>query len=257
MSGVVPQVAAMLGHCAAGTAYIPALADFIPMVQGHVVDGPRRPPPGAGGHGRGRHRGGDGRLRGAHQGLGRRRPRGRLRRGVPRRGAPLPVVLPVATTSEAPPVVACDDPVDRRVEQLYKIVPTAPRRAYDMVKVIEAVVDDGDFFADQAGLRPQPRHRARPGRRDAGGHRGQPADGARRRARRERGRQGGPLRVAVRRLRHPARVPPRRARLHRRLGGGEAGHHPPRRQDAVRRVARRRCRRSRSSCARATAPGTS
>jgi acetyl-CoA carboxylase carboxyltransferase component len=28
MSGVVPQVAAMLGHCSAGTAYIPALADF-------------------------------------------------------------------------------------------------------------------------------------------------------------------------------------------------------------------------------------
>ena len=34
MSGVVPQVAAMLGHCAAGTAYIPALADFVPMVKG-------------------------------------------------------------------------------------------------------------------------------------------------------------------------------------------------------------------------------
>src|SRR5438132_11098334 len=27
MSGVVPMVAAMLGHCAAGTAYIPALAE--------------------------------------------------------------------------------------------------------------------------------------------------------------------------------------------------------------------------------------
>src|SRR6187200_363255 len=34
MSGVVPMVAAMLGHCAAGTAYIPALADFVPMVKG-------------------------------------------------------------------------------------------------------------------------------------------------------------------------------------------------------------------------------
>src|SRR5438552_1517716 len=34
LSGVVPQVAAMVGHCAAGTAYIPALADFIPMVKG-------------------------------------------------------------------------------------------------------------------------------------------------------------------------------------------------------------------------------
>ena len=35
MSGVVPQVAAMIGPGAAGTAYIPGLADFVPMVYGH------------------------------------------------------------------------------------------------------------------------------------------------------------------------------------------------------------------------------
>ena len=34
MSGVVPQVAAMVGPGAAGTAYIPGLADFVPMVKG-------------------------------------------------------------------------------------------------------------------------------------------------------------------------------------------------------------------------------
>jgi acetyl-CoA carboxylase carboxyltransferase component len=34
MSGVVPQVAAVMGHCAAGTAYIPALADVTFMVSG-------------------------------------------------------------------------------------------------------------------------------------------------------------------------------------------------------------------------------
>lgn len=34
MSGVVPQVAAMVGPGAAGTAYIPGLADFVPMVSG-------------------------------------------------------------------------------------------------------------------------------------------------------------------------------------------------------------------------------
>ncbi|HEY4223747.1 MAG TPA: carboxyl transferase domain-containing protein, partial [Myxococcota bacterium] len=33
MSGVVPQVAAMMGPCAAGTAYVPGLADFVPMVK--------------------------------------------------------------------------------------------------------------------------------------------------------------------------------------------------------------------------------
>src|SRR5437588_3192852 len=34
MSGVVPLVAAMVGPGAAGTAYIPGLADFVPMVRG-------------------------------------------------------------------------------------------------------------------------------------------------------------------------------------------------------------------------------
>src|SRR5215813_9910351 len=33
MSGVVPQIAAMVGPGAAGTAYIPGLADFVPMVK--------------------------------------------------------------------------------------------------------------------------------------------------------------------------------------------------------------------------------
>ena len=41
---------------------------------------------------------------------------------------------------------ATDDPVDRRVEELYDIVPTAPRRAYDMRKVVTAIVDDGDVL---------------------------------------------------------------------------------------------------------------
>ncbi|HEV3229192.1 MAG TPA: carboxyl transferase domain-containing protein, partial [Solirubrobacteraceae bacterium] len=34
MSGVIPQIAALMGPCAAGTAYIPGLADFVPMVKG-------------------------------------------------------------------------------------------------------------------------------------------------------------------------------------------------------------------------------
>src|SRR3954454_8406018 len=34
MSGVIPQIAALMGPCAAGPAYIPGLADFVPMVKG-------------------------------------------------------------------------------------------------------------------------------------------------------------------------------------------------------------------------------
>src|SRR5437660_8987833 len=33
MSGVIPQIAALMGPCAAGTAYIPGLADFVPMAK--------------------------------------------------------------------------------------------------------------------------------------------------------------------------------------------------------------------------------
>ena len=95
LSGVVPQVAAMLGHCAAGTAYIPGPRRLHPHGEGHLVDGARRPPPGEGGHRRGRHRGGDGRVGRAHQGERRGRPRGRRRRGVPAPSCALPVVLPV------------------------------------------------------------------------------------------------------------------------------------------------------------------
>src|SRR5947207_14807027 len=37
MSGVIPLVAAMLGPCAAGTAYIPGLSDFVPIVVGQAA----------------------------------------------------------------------------------------------------------------------------------------------------------------------------------------------------------------------------
>jgi acetyl-CoA carboxylase carboxyltransferase component len=57
---------------------------------------------------------------------------------------------------EAPPITACDDPVDRRVEELYDIVPTAPRRAYDVRKVISAVADhDTAGEADVLEMKPQ------------------------------------------------------------------------------------------------------
>src|ERR671922_1326268 len=47
MSGVVPQVAALMGPCAAGTAYIPGLADFVLMVKGRRAGGaaPHPAPP--------------------------------------------------------------------------------------------------------------------------------------------------------------------------------------------------------------------
>jgi acetyl-CoA/propionyl-CoA carboxylase carboxyl transferase subunit len=47
---------------------------------------------------------------------------------------------------QAPPRVATDDPPDRGCPELYDIVPLAYRRAYDMRKVVQAIVDDGSFL---------------------------------------------------------------------------------------------------------------
>jgi acetyl-CoA carboxylase carboxyltransferase component len=100
LSGVVPQVAAMLGHCAAAVHNkVSGVADL------EVADD--------------------------HECLA------TVRRYLS--------FFP-SHNQEAPPSRETTDPVDRRVEELYDIVPTAPRRAYDVRKVIQAVVDDGEFF---------------------------------------------------------------------------------------------------------------
>ena len=101
MSGVIPQVAALMGPCAAGTAYIPGLADFVPMVKGRGSMALAGPAPDQGGDRRGRDPGGAGRLEGPHAGLRRGRPRGGVRRGVHRGDQGLPVVLPGQLRGEA------------------------------------------------------------------------------------------------------------------------------------------------------------
>ncbi|HEU0130185.1 MAG TPA: carboxyl transferase domain-containing protein, partial [Mycobacteriales bacterium] len=45
-----------------------------------------------------------------------------------------------------PPLRETADPAGRRAEELYDEVPANPRRAYDVHRVIEAFVDDGEFF---------------------------------------------------------------------------------------------------------------
>ena len=64
-SGVIPQVAALMGPCAAGTAYIPGLADFVPMVRGRGSMALAGPAPGPRRGRRGRDPGGARRLAGA------------------------------------------------------------------------------------------------------------------------------------------------------------------------------------------------
>jgi acetyl-CoA carboxylase carboxyltransferase component len=145
LSGVVPQVAAMLGHCAAGTAYIPALADFIPMVKGisSMALGGRHLVKAATGEDVTEEEMGGSAVHTKISGV--------ADLEVEDDAACLRTIRQYLSffpshNQERPPVAACVDPVDRRVEELYDIVPTAPRRAYDMYKVIEAIVDDGEVF---------------------------------------------------------------------------------------------------------------
>ena len=47
---------------------------------------------------------------------------------------------------QQPPVVSCADPIDRADEELLGIVPRHRSRPYDMRRVVELIVDDGDFL---------------------------------------------------------------------------------------------------------------
>jgi len=47
---------------------------------------------------------------------------------------------------EPPPVIANDDPVDRRDDALLTMLPDNARRAYDVKKILRAVVDHGRLF---------------------------------------------------------------------------------------------------------------
>ncbi|CAN5843632.1 acyl-CoA carboxylase subunit beta [soil metagenome] len=145
LSGVVPQVGAMLGHCAAGTAYIPALTDFVPMVKGtsSMALGGRHLVKAATGEDVTEEDMGGSAVHNRVSGVADQEVDSdeECLAMVRRYLAFFP-----AHNREAPPVATTDDPVDRRSEELYDIVPTAPRRAYDAKRVIEAVVDDGEFL---------------------------------------------------------------------------------------------------------------
>ncbi|WP_449244644.1 acyl-CoA carboxylase subunit beta [Desulfobacca acetoxidans] len=47
---------------------------------------------------------------------------------------------------EDPPIASCSDPVERQDAALDAIIPDNPNMGYDMKDVIRAIVDDGDFF---------------------------------------------------------------------------------------------------------------
>ena len=150
-SGVVPQISVVLGPCAGGAVYSPAITDFIFMVRGTsymFVTGPdvvrtvthedvdMESLGGADVHGSK-----SGVAHFVHDSEAETLSRVRDLLGY----------LP-QNNAEPPPFHPTDDPPDRKDEKLLEIVPDNPNHPYDMCDVIGAVVDEGEFLEVHAGF---------------------------------------------------------------------------------------------------------
>ena len=145
MSGVVPLVAAMVGPGAAGTAYIPGLADFVPMVRGTsslAIGGPYLVKSIVGEDV-------------TEEALGGSKVHTEVSGVADLETANDAECLAAvrdylsyfpSRAGEKPPRRTSSDPADRREEALLDIVPHNPRQAYDVHKVIAAIVDGGQLF---------------------------------------------------------------------------------------------------------------
>ena len=145
MSGVIPQIAALMGPCAAGTAYIPGLADFVPMVKGRgsmALAGPYLTKAVTGEDVTQEELGGS-RVHTRISGVGDLEVSsdeeciGAIKEYLS--------FFP-QNCEEAPPVLPTSDPVDRMDDELLDVLPDSPRKPYDMYDVIRRIVDDGRWF---------------------------------------------------------------------------------------------------------------
>ena len=144
-SGVIPQISVIMGPCAGGAVYSPAITDFVYQVEGtsHLfITGPD--------------------VIKAVTGedvtfdtLGGAQPHSAVS-GVTHFVAAdgrqaleevrfLLSFLP-QNNLEAPPFFTPTDRPDRMEESLTTIIPDSPNQPYDMTELIELVVDDGDFY---------------------------------------------------------------------------------------------------------------
>ncbi|MFN8161585.1 MAG: acyl-CoA carboxylase subunit beta [Solirubrobacterales bacterium] len=145
MSGVIPLVAAMLGPCAAGTAYIPGLSDFVPMVVGQgamALAGPHLTKAVTGEDISMEDLGGA-KVHCRKSGVGDLEVKDdeECIRAVRDYLSYFP-----SNCEQKPPVRETSDSDDRRSEKLMEIVPESSRRPYDMYEVIAEIVDDGEWF---------------------------------------------------------------------------------------------------------------
>jgi acetyl-CoA/propionyl-CoA carboxylase carboxyl transferase subunit len=144
-SGMIPQISAIMGPCAGGATYSPALTDFTFMVQdtSHMfITGPDVIETVTGEQVSKEELGGAG----SHS----------TKSGVAHFACEdeeaalddirrLLSYLPQNNMEDPPRVASWDDP-DRELDGITDIVPEAPRKPYDMTQVIDRVVDEDSFF---------------------------------------------------------------------------------------------------------------
>jgi acetyl-CoA carboxylase carboxyltransferase component len=144
-SGYIPQISAILGPCAGGAVYSPALTDFILMTKGTsqmFITGPEVIKSVTG------------------EEVGMEELGGAMthnnRTGVAHLAAEdesecleyirtLLSYIPQNNLEEAPRVETAD-PIDRMDEELETIVPADPNKPYHVKEIISKIVDDGEFF---------------------------------------------------------------------------------------------------------------
>ncbi|MHC6180752.1 acyl-CoA carboxylase subunit beta [Clostridium sp. JNZ X4-2] len=147
-SGVVPQISMIMGPCAGGAVYSPALTDFIFMVDNTsqmFITGPQVLKTVTGEQVTVEELGGAG----AHN----------TRSGVAHFEAPdektsldqvkkLLSYLP-SNNMESAPEVEMEDDLNRTIPDLDTIIPDNPNKPYDMKEIINRVIDNGSFFEVQ------------------------------------------------------------------------------------------------------------
>ena len=147
-SGVIPQISAIMGPCAGGAVYSPAITDFIAMVKTTsymFITGPEVI------------------KTVTHEEVTKEQLGGAMTHnqtsGVAHFAAEndedcLRVIrellsfLP-SNNMEDPPRLECRDPLDRKEELLNSIVPAESNKPYDIRRIIELVVDNAYFFEIQ------------------------------------------------------------------------------------------------------------
>jgi len=144
-SGVVPQISAIMGPCAGGAVYSPAITDFVFMVEDTsymFVTGPEVI------------------KTVTHEEVTKEKLGGAMSHnsvsGVAHFASPgdteclalirrLLSYLP-SNNAEKAPVVATDDPLDREIPELDDFVPADPNKPYDITKLIRWAADEGEFL---------------------------------------------------------------------------------------------------------------